>query len=145
MKRHTGFTILELMIVLAIIGILAALAIPMYQGYTVRAKVSEGLGLSTAAKLAVSETYSSTGRFKLGSNASYDLPQPTSIVGNHVAQVEVEEGTGMITVTFGNTLGGNPSANNTSVLLVPSTHTGSTEWACTSTDMASKYLPAVCR
>ncbi len=63
MKQQQGFTLIELMIVIAIIGILAAIAIPAYQDYTIRSKVSEGLNMAGAAKLAVAETFDSSGKF----------------------------------------------------------------------------------
>ncbi len=85
MKQQKGFTLIELMIVIAIIGILAAIAIPAYQDYTVRSKVSEGLNLAGAAKLAVSETYDTKGYFPATTNTSYGLPRAASIAGNYVA------------------------------------------------------------
>jgi prepilin-type N-terminal cleavage/methylation domain-containing protein len=96
MKLQKGFTLIELMIVIAIIGILAAIAIPAYQDYTIRAKVSEGLTLTSAAKLAVSETYDSEGRFMAGNNASYGLPQPVSINGTYVSTVAILDASGTI-------------------------------------------------
>ena len=75
MKQQKGFTLIELMIVIAIIGILAAIAIPAYQDYTIRSKVSEGLNLAGAAKLAVAETYDSKGGMPTQGNISYGLPQ----------------------------------------------------------------------
>ena len=76
MKIQKGFTLIELMIVIAIVGILSAIAIPAYQDYTIRTKVSEGLSLAGVAKIAVSETYNSTGKYPVinPANASYGLP-----------------------------------------------------------------------
>ena len=73
-----GFTLIELMIVVAIIGILAAIAMPAYQDYTVRAKVTEGLNLAAAAKLAVAETFASNGKFPT-SNPEAGLPANNTI------------------------------------------------------------------
>ena len=146
MKLQKGFTLIELMIVIAIIGILAAIAIPAYQDYTIRSKVSEGLNLAGAAKLAVSETFDSLGFFP-NVQASYGLTLSTSISGNYVSTVAVGAGTGVITITYNATLGGSPTANGKQVTLTPSTASGgSVQWGCTSvTDMPIKYRPANCR
>jgi prepilin-type N-terminal cleavage/methylation domain-containing protein len=83
MKQQHGFTLIELMIVIAIIGILAAIAIPAYQDYTIRSKVSEGLNMAGAAKLAVAETFDSSGKFPSVDNVSYGLPAARSITGTY--------------------------------------------------------------
>jgi len=87
-KVQQGFTLIELMIVVAIIGILAAVALPAYQDYTVRAHVSEGLNLAAAAKNAVADAYATNGNFPT-TNASAGLPAATSIKGNAVDSVTV--------------------------------------------------------
>ena len=143
-KVQQGFTLIELMIVVAIIGILAAVAIPAYQDYTIRAKVTEGLSLAGAAKVAVAETYSSKGTVQ-GPNASYGLPLAASITGNSVASIGV--GTrGQIQISYKSTgLGGTPSANSGIVLLVPTFLAGGVNWVCTGGTMPAKYRPAQCR
>ena len=83
-----GFTLIELMIVVAIIGILAAIALPAYQDYTIRSKVTEGLSLAGAAKLAVAETLASTGSLP-PDNATAGLPVNTTIKGKYVTSVTV--------------------------------------------------------
>ena len=95
-----GFTLIELMIVVAIIGILAAVAIPAYTDYTVRSQVTEGLTLTKEVKVAVGEFRADRGRLPT-THASASLPLATSITGNYVESVSWD-GTGGITVTYGN-------------------------------------------
>ncbi|MDH3980400.1 MAG: pilin [Gammaproteobacteria bacterium] len=147
MKLQKGFTLIELMIVIAIIGILAAIAIPAYQDYTIRSKVSEGLQMASSSKLAVSETYQSVGSMPTGGNISFGLPTDVSIQGTYVSAITVGS-TGAITITYNNNVGGNPTANEKTIGLTPNTASvGSVQWACgvDNTDMPSKYLPANCR
>ncbi len=154
-----GFTLIELMIVVAIIGILAAVALPAYQDYTVRAKVTEGLSLADSAKTAVSENAANGAAFASGWNA----PAAT----NNVSGVVIGT-TGIITITY------TAAAGNGTLVLVPvdgsvATGTaltagtiptnGSISWICASADsttanavasaakgtLAAKYAPAVCR
>jgi type IV pilus assembly protein PilA len=152
MKQQKGFTLIELMIVIAIIGILAAIAIPAYQDYTIRSKVSEGLNLAGSAKLAVAETYDSEGRFMIASNASYGLPAAASINGNYVTSVAITDASGTITITYKNSgLGGTPTADGQTMILDPEPRQGSMEWACDGSgsagngSMPSKYRPSECR
>ncbi len=138
-KVQQGFTLIELMIVVAIIGILAAVAIPAYQDYTIRAKVTEGLSLATAGKTAVSEFFSATGRLP-NNNDSAGMEASGNIKGNHVSSVAVS-GSGLITVTFSNT----PDIQDSKIILTPTTESGGVKWACTSGDLVSKYRPSSCR
>lgn len=142
MNKQQGFTLIELMIVVAIIGILAAVAIPAYQDYTVRAKVTEGLSLASGAKTSVAEYYSSEGTLPT-SNAEAGMSQATSINGNNVSQVAVL-GTGTIQITFS----GAP-INGALLDLVPQVDPdgGPLTWDCGAgaTDLAAKYRPSSCR
>jgi len=94
-----GFTLIELMIVVAIIGILAAIAIPAYQDYTIRSQVTEGLNLASAVKAGVAEAFANTGEWPADlDGAGGDSSTPPA--GKYVESVDVEDGT--ITITFGN-------------------------------------------
>ena len=148
MKLQKGFTLIELMIVIAIIGILASIAIPAYQDYSIRSKVSEGLNMASVAKLAVSETYDSSGTFPNVDNSSSGLPLATSLSGTYVSGIEARAGDGVVTIPNNNHIGGNPTANLKVITLIPTTSMGAIKWQCgrtADTDMPAKYLPANCR
>lgn len=132
-----GFTLIELMIVVAIIGILAAMAIPAYQEYTTAARVSEGLSLASAAKVAVAETFQSQNAVPDQAATGYVTAAPTF----SVASVTIAgDGTGTITVSYTAAAGGG------TVTLTPTLVTGSPVlWDCTGGSLANKYRPAQCR
>ena len=99
-KLQQGFTLIELMIVVAIIGILAAIAIPAYQDYTIRAQVSEGMNLAAAAKAAVAEDFLNEGAAPVNRTDAGMTATATDTQGKYVASVNVANGT--IIITYGN-------------------------------------------
>ena len=143
-KIQQGFTLIELMIVVAIIGILAAIAIPAYQDYTIRAQVSEGLNLSGGAKVAVTEHFQDRGVLP-ADNAVAGLGVANTIVGNYVTGVNIAAG--VITVTYGNQA--NAAIGGATLVLTPNTlAAGSVQWDCAGGNILlgnPKWLPAACR
>ncbi|MGE7139692.1 pilin [Luteibacter sp. NPDC031894] len=140
-RASSGFTLIELMIVVAIIAILAAIAIPQYQVYLIRAQASEGFTIASGAKTAVWEFMTNKGEFPK-SNESAGLPRAASISGKYVSALSVSSG-GLVTVNFDQNET-NDQLKKQSLLLSPVTNGGSISWACRGT-VDSKFMPTACR
>jgi type IV pilus assembly protein PilA len=165
-KVQQGFTLIELMIVVAIIGILAAIAIPAYQDYTIRAQVSEGMNLAAAAKTAVAETYLNRGVAPATRTAAGMTATLTDTEGKYVESIDVVNGE--IIIVYGNEAHSNITApNGDTLILTPFLSVDqSVVWRCglattgsgaslsamggnssgtSATTVASNYLPSACR
>ena len=144
-KVQQGFTLIELMIVVAIIGILAAIAIPAYQDYTVRAKLSEAIGALAAAKTSVSEYYISVGEMPIDQPASgvstAQVADGAVVTGLTYARVDTNSSTIQANLAATNLQG----ASNTAFLMRGAGTPNGVQWDCEANTTPEKYLPAECR
>jgi type IV pilus assembly protein PilA len=142
-RAQQGFTLIELMIVVAIIGILAAVALPAYQDYTVRARMSEVILAMSAVKSTISEAAQLNGIANSGANLTIAAP-----VGGKVKNTSAVAANGVITAVGDGTQLGTPGNADVTIVLTPALDaaTGTVQWACTTTNPNQfKYVPAECR
>jgi type IV pilus assembly protein PilA len=140
-KVQQGFTLIELMIVVAIIGILASLAIPAYQSYTIRAQISEGLNLAGPLKNTIATLYNENGTFP-ADNTEAALETPGSYAGNYVSSMTINNG--LIEILYGNQA--NAQIHGQTVTLTAIPNDGSVGWDCASGGfILNEYLPTSCK
>ena len=164
-RMQKGFTLIELMIVVAIIGILAAVAVPQYQDYTIRSQVSEAVTLMNEHKTAIQDFYADKGRFASTASAnSYGLSAtPAFYTGTYVSQIAVAGTTGVVSATLGNKISAKVTGTTNVLSVGPAVNAaGNLVWVCgkalaptgatglaaavgTSTTVSARYLPTSCR
>ena len=156
--KPTGFTLIELMIVVAIIGILASIAIPAYQDYTIRAQVVEAFSITSELKLSINDYYKDRGRFP-SNNAEAGVPAPNHLIGNYVKKVEVIDGA--MHVELGNYVNAQLMGETITIrpIFVSESPTSPISWVCgyrnppegmesageDRTSLKMRHMPASCR
>ena len=142
MKKHTqkGFTLIELMIVVAIVGILAAVGLPAYQDYTTRAKLTEAISLVQGAKTSISEIYQQTGSYP-SDNAAAQMGAAAAFATDEITTITNVSGTVTVVLKAFGGIG----AGDTLIFTPTATAGVGITWACTTgTTIEAKYLPASC-
>lgn len=148
-KTQKGFTLIELMITVAIVGILAAVALPAYQNYTIRAQAAEAISLAGGLQTAIAEYYANNGSFPssngtTGAAGEVEMASPT---GKYVSS-EAVGAAGVITATFSSAAPTNSKIQGGTVALIPTADTnGNINWSCggTGTSVSKQYLPTSCQ
>ncbi len=140
-NRQQGFTLIELMIVVAIIGILASIAMSAYRNYVIRTQIAEGLALSAPVKVAVAEYHNQTGAYP-ANNTDATLGPPSTYTGSYVDSISVTGA--VISIQYGN--GANGLISGETVTITAQNNPGSMDWDCASGGVISEtYLPSSCR
>jgi type IV pilus assembly protein PilA len=135
--KHGGFTLIELMVVVAIVGILSAIAIPAYKDYIVRAKVSEMVNVASSAKSSITEYILTKNSYPSSADAAGVTPMTSPMVSSMSIA-----GNGIITVSSSAAVTGDEDALQ--IILTPTNNSGSVAWSCTATG-ETKYAPSSCR